>query len=488
MAIICPSLWAQPCTPAGDETAYGNSNVWIGYIYDNQDFTAYSGFVTEGNAGSPNFDQNFSGDYVNYATSNCNVYTETFSARYRLSKTFTAGQYQFVVGADDGYRLSLDGGATWIINHWNDQAYTYTTYATTLNGTYDMVLEYYENGGGNRVSFSVATLCSGTEDESIYGSGDVWRGYIYTGTNFNNYSGLVTEGIAGNPNFDESFGGDNTFYNTSACGITTEQFSARYRLQKTFLPGTYIFTAGGDDGYRLSIDGGITWVIDNWGDHGYAVSGYTATLGGTYDMVLEYYENGGGNRVSFGISGSLLPVTLLNFEGKAGTGSIGLNWQVSSEINNDYYLIEKSSNGLSFTALGKVYALTGTPNHSTYHYTDPRPLNGTNYYRLRMTDRDGKYSYSPIIKIEYNTKQTIRIYPAVVENSPVYLTSTTELPNGRVNLFDMTGKKLQEIRLPALLLAGQTLVLPLKVIRSGSYVLVCQAGDVITHRQVIIFR
>ena len=486
---VPPFAHAQTCTPAGDETTYGVSNTWIGYLYDNQDFTSYSGFVNEGNTSSPNFDESFGGDYVNYPTNGCSVYTESFTARYKLTKTFASGHYQFVVGADDGYRLSLDGGATWVINYWNDQSYMYTAYATTLSGTYNMILEYYENGGGNRISFSVDTLCLGTEDQSIYGTGDVWKGYIYTGTNFNNYSGLVAEGAPGNPGFDESFGGDYTFYNTSACGITTEQFSARYRLQKTFSTGDYIFTAGGDDGYRLSMDGGSTWVINNWGDHGYATSTYSATLSGTYNLVLEYYENGGGNRLSFDMTSSLLPVKLLGFDGKAGSKNIDLGWKVSNEINIDYYLVEKSVNGITFTAQGKVYAGAGSSTESgkTYGYTDLSPFNGINYYRLLMADKDGKSSYSPVIKIAFEEKKALLIFPSIVNHSPVYLNSSTELKNGVVELFDMTGKELQETRLPSLA-AGQTIVLPLPAMLPGSYVLLCKSGGVIKAKQIIIFR
>src|ERR1700712_2450875 len=172
---------AQPCTPAGDQISYGTSDTWIGYIYDNMDFTNYSGWVNEGTPGNPNFDESFGGDNVNYATNGCSVYTETFSARYKLTKTFAPGSYQFIVGADDGYRLSLDGGTTWVINQFTDQSYNFSIYSATLSGTYNMVIEYYENGGGNRISFSVTTACLATDDQTIYGTGNVWRGYIYKG-------------------------------------------------------------------------------------------------------------------------------------------------------------------------------------------------------------------------------------------------------------------------------------------------------------------
>jgi len=174
LVFVTIQLHAQACTPLGDQVTYGTNDVWIGYIYDNSNFTSYSGYVTEGVAGNPSIDESFGGDYVNYATNGCSVYTETFSARYKLSKNFASGNYQITVGGDDGYRLSLDGGATWVINNWFDQSYGFTTYVTTLSGITNMVLEYYENGGSNplRSMFNRYALESKTKpfmDPEIYG-------------------------------------------------------------------------------------------------------------------------------------------------------------------------------------------------------------------------------------------------------------------------------------------------------------------------------
>ena len=426
----CQLINAQPCTPLGDQTTYGTANTWIGYVYDNMGFTTYMGYVNEGAAGNPAFDESFGGDFVNYSTNGCPVYTESFSVRYKLTKNFAAGNYQFTVGADDGYRLSLDGGATWVINQWFDQSYNSTTYLAALSGTYNIVLEYYENGGGNRVSFDLQAACVGTENQSVYGSGNIWKGYIYDGTNFNLYKGLVTEGVAGSPDFDESFGGNNTNYNTSACPVQTETFSARYRLQKNFANGNYTFIVGGDDGYRLSFDGGSTWPVNQWSDHGYNTTSYSTILNGTYNLVLEYYENGGGNRVSFAMTGALLPVQLIKFEGVSSTKDILLQWSVSKEINIEYYEVERSPDGNKFLPLAKVLAekpLTTAGSDKTYAYNDLSPMQGNNYYRLRMTDRDGKYSYSPVIRIQFAAKSLVSFFPTIIHGDNIHLTSSKGL-------------------------------------------------------------
>ena len=402
------------------------------------------GYVNEGTPGNPNFDESFVGDNVNYNTNGCAVYTETFSARYKLTRTFAAGNYQFTVGADDGYRLSLDGGTTWVINNWNDQSYTITSYTTSLNGTYNLVIEYYENGGGNRISFNVQTACLGSEDQSIYGTGNIWNGYIYDRTNFNQYNGMVNEGSAAGPNFDENFGGDNVIYATSACGVQTETFSARYRLQKTMPNGNYIFTVGGDDGYRLSLDGGSTWVINQWNDQSYMSATYSTELNGTYNIVLEYFENGGQNRISFNMTSTVLPVQLVSFEGKSTGKKTNLNWTVTKEVNTSYYEIQRSADGSNFIALGKVDAAKTTSGNSAekkYTFIDPAPLTGSNYYRLRMVDLDNTNSWSPVIRVFFDNKNTVSIFPELLSTGEsIHISTAVALSNVLVECYDITGK------------------------------------------------
>lgn len=482
------SSYSQPCTPAGDETTFGTGNVWNGYVYDNINFTGYSGYVNEGNSGSPDFDESFTGDYVNYTTNGCPVYTETFSVRYKLTKTFTDGDYEFTVGGDDGFRLSLDGGSTWVINNWNDQSYTINTYAVHLNGSYNMVLEYYENGGGNRVSFSVAPTCFGTEDPSVYGTGNVWRGYVYDGTNFNTYKGLVTEGISSDPNFDESFGGSNTNYSTSGCSTQTETFSVRYRLRK-YLNGSYIFIMGGDDGYRLSLDGGATWVIDRWADQSYNTFSYAASLAGTYDMVIEFYENGGDNRISFVLSGGILPVTLISFDGKKETNQVALDWETTSNSTTDHFEIEKSYDNIQFNPIGKISVAEGVIGNNSvkYSFPDNNPSGNTSFYRLKIFDLAGTISYSKTLSFQPgDNSNRIQVYPTI-SGGTFYIKSSERISNPQISLFDMNGKLVGEKK-PGVLTQGVAIPLTFtNIISKGIFVLkISKDNTTISTQKVII--
>jgi hypothetical protein len=287
-----------------------------------------------------------------------------------------------------------------------------------------------------------------TGDPTVYGTNNTWEGYIYQGMNFDLYKGQVAEGSSGSPNFDENFGnpgGGPVTYATNSCSIQTQQFSARYRLQQTLAVATYVITVGGDDGYRLSLDGGVTWVINQWNDQGYTVSSYTAVLSGSYNMVLEYYQNGGADRVSFDMSSTILPVTLLSWSVSAPAASQAkLNWQTTDAVNFDHFTIQRSIDGVSFQDVHTVSAASGSSSIQDYSYTDQVITDGNVYYRLAMVDKNGAASYSTIISLSLHNARTIRIYPTVIENNSLFVESSQSVANARLELFDMSGNKVNE--------------------------------------------
>jgi len=141
-----------------------------------------------------------------------------------------------------------------------------------------------------------------------------WRGNFYrwtpsiTGTitdansedifNPNNYIGYVTEDTM---SFDYNWGNNGnapgSFPDSNkVCGTYRDFFSVRMKRRVNFEAGYYIFGGGGDDGFRLSIDGGVTWLIEDWSDHAYRGSLTNGGCGvlltaGTRDVVVEFYEN-----------------------------------------------------------------------------------------------------------------------------------------------------------------------------------------------------
>lgn len=87
---------------------------------------------------------------------------------------------------------------------------------------------------------------------------------------------------------------------------------------------------------------------------------------------------------------SLLPITLTEFTAKSeGENQVRLDWTTQTEVNNDYFTLERSPDGKEFEEIGTVKG-SGTvhvPHH--YYWIDESPLEGINYYRLKQTDYNG---------------------------------------------------------------------------------------------------
>ncbi|CAM4079958.1 PA14 domain-containing protein [Flavobacterium antarcticum] len=166
------------CTPQGDQNSY-LTDKWLGYTYDLPSSfsysantfptTSYKGYVTENNL---NFDRDNAASTPGGNTVNlCNPQINNFAIRYRRNVKLDSGNYIFTVGGDDGYRLSIDGGLTWIINNWTDQSYTTTNSSTICIDGNDkkFILEYIENTGNSRVSFKYTKVADLTAPTSISG-------------------------------------------------------------------------------------------------------------------------------------------------------------------------------------------------------------------------------------------------------------------------------------------------------------------------------
>lgn len=91
-----------------------------------------------------------------------------------------------------------------------------------------------------------------------------------------------------------------------------------------------------------------------------------------------------------------LPVELVSFTGKSKGNSAILNWQIANEADLSYFAVERSSNSRDFVSVGKVDRKAG---ESKYDFTDANPGSAIAYYRLQMTDKDGKTTVSPTVKV-----------------------------------------------------------------------------------------
>ena len=141
-------------------------------------------------------------------------------------------------------------------------------------------------------------------------------------------------------------------------------------------------------------------------------------------------------------SESTLPVTLTNFNGKLQNGFVNLNWQTSQEINTSHFEVEYSNNGNNFT---KVTELAASGNATTTKsYTATHEINKTasiHYYRLKMIDKDGKFTYSNIVALKANSKGVdVTVYPTIVKNTATLSITTEQNQTGEIVVSNMFGQ------------------------------------------------
>lgn len=99
---------------------------------------------------------------------------------------------------------------------------------------------------------------------------------------------------------------------------------------------------------------------------------------------------------------SPLPVNLLDFTGTAEADFNHLSWTTASEINNDYFTLERSTDGVTFGEIGRIDGAGNSTQLLHYSFNDMTPAEGVNYYRLRQTDYNGHFSYSGIVTLEFH--------------------------------------------------------------------------------------
>jgi hypothetical protein len=106
-----------------------------------------------------------------------------------------------------------------------------------------------------------------------------------------------------------------------------------------------------------------------------------------------------------------LPVTLISFTATMINSKVRLDWETAAEVNNDYFMVQRSDNARDWKDLARVEGSGNTNADAYYTAYDEAPLSGTSYYRLKQTDRDGQTSFSFIRTVNNSAVAAMQIYP-----------------------------------------------------------------------------
>lgn len=173
-------------------------------------------------------------------------------------------------------------------------------------------------------------------------------------------------------------------------------------------------SGGGDITVGGNVSGGNNAQIQVSG------SGSTLSVGGSIALGNggQIQTSGGGviTAASCSCSGcssqcGALPVTLISFNVRAASDKVILNWATGTELNFDYFSIERSENGFSFSELAQVKGHGTSNERHDYSYEDSFPFTGKSYYRITTVDFDGYTETFNILAVNYSGEKLVRVFP-----------------------------------------------------------------------------
>lgn len=132
-----------------------------------------------------------------------------------------------------------------------------------------------------------------------------------------------------------------------------------------------------------------------------------------------------------------LPIELTSFDVFALNGEIRVTWVTASEMDNDYFNIEKSSDGINWEVIATVAGAGFSETELTYNYTVDEDESGNYYFRLKQTDYNGEFSYSDIENIYFVTdnNETVKLH---LESNQIHVVGDYN----NLQVYSITGRQL----------------------------------------------
>lgn len=197
----------------------------------------------------------------------------------------------------------------------------------------------------------------------------------------------------------------------------------------------------------------------------------------TFYYVGNAADGGGTNRNDYIYSNVLsvvLPVDLKELKAITDNKTVTLNWQTASEANSSYFEIERSNDAQKFDAIGRVAAAGNSAGGKSYTYTDTKPgaFETSVFYRLKMTDKDGKFRYSTTVSVKLKASQffVTKLYPSVISQQSALVNTliiSDKAQTLKLQLLDISGRKLEEFNISLVQGANQVSFTPSVALGKG---------------------
>jgi len=238
--------------------------------------------------------------------------------------------------------------------------------------------------------------------------------------------------------------------------------------------------------------GGSQGLLWNWsGPNAFSSTNQNPTndtAWGTYQLVVTEMRNGCKDTISATLNRLnfvILAPGIVKLSGVTNNQSILLKWDNKNETLVNYYIVEKSFDGVNFITLGNIAASNSS---GFYYYSDNQPGNGNNLYRIRSVNKSGSISYSNIIKILKNTngRPQFTVINNYSKGDLSLLSNSDNDYAGTVLIYSLNGQLIQ--KMPVRISKGASVIdVPLKTNLNNEMIVVAlQVNNEIVFKKKIL--
>jgi hypothetical protein len=351
------------------------------------------------------------------------------------------GSTEFCPFATEIYTINVAGATLSTIYTWSGPA---GSTITSGQGTNSVVITF--GGVNGNVSVAINNECE-TVNQVL----------PVTTSSCAFFAGGNNDGFTTNVGCIQNLDGGSAFTpgpivgSTDFCSFASEA----YTITVAGATASTIYTWSGPAGSTITSGQGTNIVLISFGSTSGVVSvnisneceTRNVTLGVSLSSCLFYH---GGSNDGFSVTTTVnipLPVELVSFDARVEDNTVQLNWITASEVNNNFFEVEKSKDGTDFFAIEKIPGSGTTNQRNTYYAVDESPFSGVSYYRLTQTDFDGTKSYSKIITVHVHggIAEPLKMYPNPIHNGDVlHFEYYAELEETvKISVVDAFGKMLE---------------------------------------------
>jgi uncharacterized repeat protein (TIGR01451 family) len=172
----------------------------------------------------------------------------------------------------------------------------------------------------------------------------------------------------------------------------------------------------------------------------------------------------------------VLPLQLLAFSANHNGKANLLKWSTAQELNTYRFEIQRSSNSRDFISIGNVKTLNNGKTKNDYAFTDAQPLKAVNYYRLKLLDKDGKFTYSSIRNINNSSSFDVVVYPNPVHQNLTLSFNAEKAMDVQIEIVNSEGKKVyaKKIQLPS---GASMQNINIHALSNGNYFMKCFTAE-----------